>query len=252
MRELTMENALLIGLSRQVALQRELDVVANNVANIGTNGFKSRSSSFAEYLMPKASADAFEAPDRPLSYVIDSGTILSFENGPLERTGNPLDIAIGGKGVLAVQTAQGERYTRNGSLQLDSKGQLVTSDGYPVLGTGGALTFSPQETNIQIGKDGVISTSQGEKGKLKIMEVKDPDQLDNAGFNVFSSETPLAVAGKEVVVEAGTIERSNVRPVFEMSRLIEVNRAYATLATMMQRNDELRRSALEQLANVTN
>ena len=71
MRELTMENALLIGLSRQVALQRELDVVANNVANIGTNGFKSRSSSFAEFLMPVASADAFETPDRALSYVID-------------------------------------------------------------------------------------------------------------------------------------------------------------------------------------
>src|SRR6478736_3794882 len=131
-----MENSLLIGLSRQVALQRELDVVANNVANIGTNGFKSRTMRFSEYIMPKASGDAFPTADRPMSYVIDAGSGLNFANGPLERTGNPLDITIGGNGVLAVQTANGERYTRNGSLQLDSKGRLVTSDGYAVLGTG--------------------------------------------------------------------------------------------------------------------
>jgi flagellar basal-body rod protein FlgF len=114
------ENSLLIGLSRQVALQRELDVVANNVANIGTNGFKARSMRFSEFMMPKASADAFPAPDRALSYVIDAGSGLDFANGPLERTGSPLDVAVTGNGVLAVQTAKGERYTRNGSLQLDS------------------------------------------------------------------------------------------------------------------------------------
>ncbi len=247
-----MENALLIGLSRQMALQRELDVVANNVANIGTNGFKARSMRFSEFMMPKASADAFPAPDRGLSYVIDAGSGLDFANGPLERTGSPLDIAVTGNGVLAVQTAKGERYTRNGSLQLDSKGTLVTSDGYPVLGTGGPITFGPQESNIEIGKDGVVSSSQGEKGKLKLMQFTKADQLENDGFNVFNARSALAPASAEIRIESGTVERSNVKPVFEMSRLIEVNRAYATVASMMQRNDDLRRSAIERLASVTN
>jgi flagellar basal-body rod protein FlgF len=207
---------------------------------------------FSEYIMPKASADAFPTADRPMSYVIDAGSGLNFATGPLERTGNPLDITISGNGVLAVQTAKGERYTRNGSLQLDSKGRRVTSDGYAVLGKGGEISFSPQETNIEIGKDGTISTSQGEKGKLKIMTFKQPDQLENDGFNVFSARTALTAATAETKVESGTVERSNVSAVYEMSRLIEVNRAYATLASMMQRTDDLRRSAIERLASITN
>ena len=87
-----MENTLLIGLSRQVALARELDVIANNMANVNTNGFKARNSVFAEYLMPTASAEEFPLPDRALSYVIDAGTPIDFTTGALERTGNPLDI----------------------------------------------------------------------------------------------------------------------------------------------------------------
>ena len=99
-----MENALLIGLSRQVALGRELDVIANNMANVTTNGFKARSSRFREYLMPVASAESFPRPDRRLSYVIDAGTPLDIRSGAIEHTGNPLDVAIKGDAFLAVQT----------------------------------------------------------------------------------------------------------------------------------------------------
>lgn len=245
-----MENSLLIGLSRQVALQRELEVIANNVANIGTNGFKGRSLRFSEYLMPNASADAFPAVDQPLSYVVDAGTGVDFSNGPLEQTGRPLDVAVSGKAVFAVQTPAGERYTRNGSLQVNAKGVLVTSDGYPVLGTGGTFNFSEQETNIQIGKDGTVSSSQGEKGKLKLMTFKAPDQLKNEGFNLYSASQPLTPATAEVRVESGTVERSNVRPVYEMSRLIEVNRTYATVAAIIQQTDTLKRTAIDRLADV--
>ena len=122
-----MENALLIGLSRQMALGRELDVIANNMANVTTNGFKARSSRFREFLMPVASAESFPRPDRKLSYVIDAGTPLDTRSGPIEHTGNPLDIAIKGDAFLAVQTPQGERYTRNGALEINPQGQLVTS-----------------------------------------------------------------------------------------------------------------------------
>ncbi len=100
-----MENALLIGLSRQIALQRELDVVANNIANMNTTGFKADGSVFEEYLMPVARAEQFAAPDRRLSYVQDRATWHDFSQGPIQQTGNPLDVAIDGDGFLVVQTA---------------------------------------------------------------------------------------------------------------------------------------------------
>src|SRR4051812_26692409 len=129
-----MENALLIGLSRQMALGRELDVIANNVANVTTNGFKARQSRFREYLMPGASAASFQRGDRPLSFVADGGTALDASAGAIERTGNALDTAIKGPGFFAVQTQAGERYTRNGAFTINSQGQLVTSNGNAVLG----------------------------------------------------------------------------------------------------------------------
>jgi flagellar basal-body rod protein FlgF len=245
-----MENSLLVSLSRQVALQRELEVIANNVANSNTNGFKSRSLRFSEYLMPQASADAFPATDRPVSFTVDAGSGLDFSNGPLEQTGRTLDIAVSGNAVIAVQTASGERYTRNGSLQLDSRGILATSDGYPVVGSSGPITFSPQETDIQIGKDGTITTNQGEKGKIRLMTFTSADQLENVGANVYSAKSALRPATGEVKVEAGYIERSNVRPVYEMSRLIEVNRTYATVASIIQQTDALRRTAIDRLSDV--
>src|SRR3954454_13630457 len=90
--ESTMQNALFIGVSSQVALQRELDVIANNMANVSTTGFKGRNARFQEYLMPVASADSFQARDRRVSYVIDQGTPLDLAQGAIEQTGNPLHV----------------------------------------------------------------------------------------------------------------------------------------------------------------
>eukprot|EP01136_Pigoraptor_vietnamica_P028856 Opistho-1_new@86795 len=109
-----------------MALARELDVIANNVANVGTNGFKARSARFAEYVSPTARADTFQTQDRRLSYVIDKGTPIDLSLGAIERTGNPLDVAVQGDNYLVVQTPQGERYTRAGSLDINGRGQLVT------------------------------------------------------------------------------------------------------------------------------
>ena len=245
-----MENGILIGLSRQVALQRELDVIANNVANIGTAGFKARSLRFNEYLMDQAKFDAFEKPDQPLSYVIDRGSGLDMTSGTIEPTGNPLNAAIVGNGLFVVNTPQGERYTRNGSFVLDGSGRLVTSEGHAVMGDGGPITFGANETNIGIGADGTISTSAGEKGKLRIVGVADPAALQSDGSSLIKTDTPLPPAAATVRVQGGAVEHSNVRPVIEMSRLIEVNRAYANISGMLQRSDELRRTAIEKLAGL--
>ena len=136
-----MENTLLIGLSRQMTLERQMDVVANNVANVNTSGFKADKSLFEEYLKSGAHEDNFRGGDRRVSYVQDRGTFKDFSKGPSEQTKNPLDVAIDGAGFLVVQTPAGERYTRDGGLQINNQGQLVNASGYQVLGNKPVILF---------------------------------------------------------------------------------------------------------------
>jgi flagellar basal-body rod protein FlgF len=246
-----MQNALLVGLSRQIALGRELDVIANNVANVTTNGFKARSSRFADYVMPKASADAFQRRDRKLDYVIDAGTTLDTSKGSIEMTRNPLNVAIKDDGFFVVQTPAGERYTRNGSFQLDARGQLVNSDGFTAMGDNGPISFDRDETDLAIATDGTVSTQQQQHGRLRVVRFADPRQLTNEGTNTFSSTAQPQAAGATTQLEPGALERSNVRPVLEMTRLIEVNRAYASIASMVGRIDDLKRTAVSKLADVS-
>src|SRR6185437_11408288 len=123
--ESSMENATYVALSSQMALQRQMDVVANNLANASTPAFKGEEMLFSQYLVQPRGGS-------PLAFVEDSGTVRDLRQGPIAKTGNPLDLAIAGQGYFAVQTPLGARYTRNGHFQLDSQGQIVTSQGYPV------------------------------------------------------------------------------------------------------------------------
>ncbi|MDB5558714.1 MAG: flgF [Enterovirga sp.] len=244
-----MENALLVGLSRQMSLRRELDVVANNVANVSTNGFKAQSSRFESYIMPKASGDAFKRSDRALDYVIDKGTTLDTSTGAIEFTKNPLDVAIKGDAFFAVQTAGGERYTRNGAFSLDPQGRIVTSDGNLVLGDNGPITFDRTETDIAIAPDGTISSAQAQHGRIRLVRFADMRSLKAEGGNVFSASVPADPAGATSRLESGALERSNVNAVHEMTRLIEVNRAYASVAGMLGQMQELTRTAVSRLAD---
>src|ERR1700728_481079 len=181
--ELSMQNALLIGLSRQTMLERQLDVVSNNIANVNTSGFKADASLFEEYLMSGAHEDNFVGSDRRVSYVQDRGTFHDFSQGAAEQTKNPLDIAIDGGGVLVLQTAAGERYTRDGGLQLNGQGQLVTADGNPVLGTGGPIVFQSNDHDVNVTPDGTITVQEGNshtdslRGKLRLVGFADAQKL---------------------------------------------------------------------------
>ncbi len=243
-----MENTSLIGLSRQITLQRELDVIANNVANVTTNGFKRRSGLFSEHVMPVARADAPNRADRSLSFVIDRGTALDLSTGATERTGNPLDVAIRSDAFFVVQTPNGERFTRNGALSLSSTGDLVTSDGHPILTEQGPASFTAADHDIRIAQDGTVSTAQGNKGRLRQVTFANSQSLENIGGNLFASSAAPRPAGPQAMLETGAVERSNVSPVTEIARMIDVNRSYSALAQMLQRNDELRRSAISRLA----
>lgn len=243
-----MENAQLIGLSRQVALQRQMDVVANNIANINTTGFKSEQLLFEEYLMPVAKDKDFSFPDQQLSYTDDWTTIHDMSGGALVQTGNPLDVALDGKGFLVVNTPDGERWTKAGALQINAEGTLVNLDGNPVLSDGGEIKFSSSETDIMIGTDGSISTSAGSKGKLRIVEFADPQETAREGNNLYSGGSPIAATATRVV--QGAIEKSNVSGVGEMTEMIRVQRAYEGIAKLMQQQDDMRRSAIQRLGSL--
>ena len=243
-----MENAQLISLSRQIALQRQMDVVANNMANINTNGFKSESLLFQDYMMPVARDKTYTGGDSDLHYTEDWSTIHDMSTGAIEQTGNPLDVALEGEGLLSVQTPQGVRYLRNGTLQLDSKGTLVDLNGNAVLGTSGPISFDSSDTDITIAEDGTIATSNGTKGKLAIVEFADPQVLAREGDNYYSG--PAGTPAVHTQVMQGAIERSNVSGVTTMADMIRVERAYQTLANLMQRQDELRTTAVQKLGDL--
>ncbi len=245
-----MQNALFVGVSSQVALQRELDVIANNMANVSTNGFKARNTRFQEYLMPGASAGSFPKADRRVSYVIDQGTQLDLAQGPIEQTGNPLHVAVRGEAFLVVRTPNGDRYTRNGALETDPQGNLVTNDGYPVQGDGGPIQIGPQETGTTIGPDGTVSTNLGIRGRVRLVTFANPQALTNEGANLFSSTAAPVPAGLAGRLESGALERSNVKPVLEMTRLMDVNRTYTMVSGVISRMDELRGTAIRRLADV--
>ncbi|MCP8883510.1 flagellar basal-body rod protein FlgF [Devosia sp. XJ19-1] len=242
-----MENAQLIGLSRQIALQRQLDVVANNIANLNTTGFKAEQVLFEEYVMPLARDNDFPTLDQPLSYVQDWATIHDLSGGAVVQTGNELDVALNGEGFFAVQTAGGERWTKAGSFQLNNQGTLVDLSGNPVLGTGGPIQFAPEEVGITIATDGTVSSSQGPKGQLRIVEFANAQGLVREGANLFSGGEPQINANTRVM--QGHIERSNVSGVTEMAELIKVQRAYESAASLAQKQDELRRTAIQRLGD---
>jgi flagellar basal-body rod protein FlgF len=248
-----MENTVLVGLSRQIALRRELDVIANNLANLGTTGFKTESVLFEQHLSDAARTDHFTVPqDRPVRFVLDRETRTDLSQGAFTQTGSRLDVAIDGEGFFAIDTPQGERYTRAGGFALSPTGELITPAGHPVLGTAGPIVLDPNDTEITIARDGTISTREGERGRLRLVRFENPSQMIKQGDNLFAVNddvAPLPVEPRTTVLQ-GSIEKSNVHSVLEIGRMIEVTRAYTSLASLMSRTDELRRTAIERLADV--
>ena len=252
-----MENTLLVGLSRQMTLERQMDVVANNVANINTNGFKADRSLFEEYLRSPAHEDNFARSDRRVSFVQDRASFHDFAAGNTEQTKNPLDVSIDGGGFIAVQTPAGERYTRDGGLQINNLGQLVTAGGNPVMGTSGPIVFQPTDKQINIAADGNVTVLEGTgrtdsvRGKLRLVSFADAQKLVKDGNNLFSAGQGVAAQPDTTSrVRQGFIEKSNVNSVTEMSRMIEITRTYTQISALLQQQSDLHKSAIEKLADV--
>ncbi|HVP86306.1 MAG TPA: flagellar basal-body rod protein FlgF [Rhizomicrobium sp.] len=245
-----MDNTLLVSLSHQLAAYRSMDVIANNIANVSTPAFKKEGVKFEEYVAAMKPSET-ETGTQYVSFVVDKGTVRDLNEGRIERTGAPFDLAINGKGFFTVQTPAGERYTRDGHFQLDSDGNLVTSDGNKVMGEGGQITFSPDDGDIHIGADGTITGKQGQLGKVRVVAFDNEQSMLKEGASLYtSSETPKAA--DKASVQQGMLEASNVEPVVEISHMIEVTRAYQLTASMTQSQQDLMREAVSKLGDMPN
>ncbi len=240
------ENSILIGLSKQMALQRKIDVLANNMANVNTVGYKSDSVLFEEYLMPVARMTEMTGKDKILSYVNDTTMYRNYSEGPIKQTNEELDVAIKGDGWFVVQTPDGNKYTRNGHLKLNNEGRLVTTDGQMVLGEGGPITVGPDEHSIVISGDGTLSTNQGPKDQLRIVVFENNGKLEKEGDSLFSTEQ-VPTPARDFQIMQGMIENSNVQPVLQLTQLIQATREYVSMAQTLQQSQELRQSAIQQL-----
>jgi flagellar basal-body rod protein FlgF len=236
-----MDNPAYVALSRQAGLDRALQAVANNIANLSTAGFRRESVIFAEMLAG--------VPEAPGTLAMTAARVRRTDTGQggLRLTGGTLDLALEGPGFFRVATPAGERLTRAGAFALSPEGDLVTLDGHPVLDAGGAPVFVPPgAAKISIAADGTLDADGTPTGQIGIVEVADPASLVREGGLLFvPAEEPLPAAATRLV--QGALEEANVEPVVEMTRMIEIQRAYELGQGFLDREDDRIRAVIRSL-----
>lgn len=238
-----MENALYVSLSRQMVLQTQMDMVANNVANINTPGYREQSLLFKEYV---------EKPTgqvRPYSMVADYGQFTNNAPGTTQVTGAPLDVALQGPGFFTISTPNGLRYSRGGDFSMNAAGELITPSGDKVASAGGSPITIPAGTReIKIDERGTVSTENGIVGQLGIVEFGNTDQLVREGSGLYvapGNAQPTPATNTRTM--QGMLEGSNVQGVTEMTRMISILRDYQSLQKLIQNEHDLERTAIQRL-----
>ncbi|WP_421787299.1 flagellar basal-body rod protein FlgF [Hyphobacterium sp.] len=241
-----MDNALMIGLSRQLTLRREMEITANNIANANTPGFHVET-----LLMRSQNADTARAQDGPqqLQYVDAWGVGRDFREGPLDFTGRPLDVALEGDGFFQIEGADGEAlYTRDGRFRLDSEGRLSSADGAPVLDDLGApILIEAALGEVMITEDGALVQNNAEIARLGVYRFDDLALLEKSGNGRYAAGEAQADIAADATVRQGYVETSNVQPILELTRMIETMRAYESVSRFLSQGEEANRKAIERL-----
>ena len=236
-----MENPSYVALSRQMTLRRQLDVISNNVANMNTTGFKQQRMLFTEFL---------ERPGmhEQVSFVQDRAVVRDLTVGGLTQTGNPLDVALTGHGYFTVDTVNGPRYSRAGNFRLNDQRQVVDGGGLPVLSDNGQPITIPDGTrDIKITGDGTVATELGPVAKLNIVTFKNEQLMTEVGSGLYVSDEEPQPAPADTKVAQGMLENSNVKPVVEMTAMIEIQRQYQSTQRLIDTEHERMRSAILKL-----
>ncbi len=247
-----MDNTSYIAVSRATGLFRQMETVANNLANMNTSGYKADHMMFRDFIVK---APGGESPWRErLAYVQDVAEWRDTSQGPVTMTQNPLDLALDAEGYFVVETPQGERYTRDGRFALDSTGQLVTQEGHPVLADGGQpVIFAPDETNITVAGDGTISTDNGTVAQLQVVRFENPQAMQKVGDNLLTADPgqqPELVITPRIT--QGAVEGSNVQPVLEINRMIETQRSYDMVNGLMDKEQKRQSNVMTVAAPLQN
>lgn len=233
-----MDNSGYIALTRQVGLLKEMQLVANNIANMSTSGYRSEATVFSEFVRK------IPAAGKSISMTDSNGKVTDMSQGTMTQTGGALDLAIEGDGFFMVETAQGNRLTRGGSFSRNENSELVNYDGLRVLDAGGAPIFVPPDADpLAISQDGTISSGENALGQIGVFVVDNPGTLVREGNTLYAFEVPPPVAEEPRVLQ-GFVEGSNVNAILEITRMIEVQRAYEISQSFLEGEDERIRNVL--------
>lgn len=237
-----MENSVYVGLSKQVVLKENMDIIAQNVANVNTPGYRAQNMVFSEYIEDPR----FMKED--IAMVLDYGQYQKTDPGNIKVTENPLDIALVGNGFLGIQTPGGIQYTRAGNMILDANGVLRNARGMAVASEGGGEIVIPRDAKeITIDKKGIISTENGQIDQLMVREFNNYQEINPEGNGLYST-IEAGIPADGTVVLQGKLEGSNVQAVIEMTRMIDVLREYQAVQNMMKSEHERLRSSAQRLA----
>jgi len=239
-----MENQLYIGLSRQMALRRQLDVVANNIANMNTAGFRGERTLFETAMEPGG-----RKPTDRIAFTIDRSTYTDLRPGSFSETGNPYDVALDGDGFLSVQTPDGVRYTRDGRMRRDADGQLVNANGFPVLDDGRRpITIQSEYSTVTVASDGLVSANGDVVARLGLTRFDNPQALTQTGdllFEAGADQEPRPAPDTRLI--QGKVEQSNVQGIAEVSRMMDLTRDYQAVTKMVDDGQDLLRTAINRL-----
>lgn len=234
-----MEASGYVTLSRLSGLRREMDVIANNIANLGTQGFKAQGAVFSEFVAPVQGGPS-------LSIARATAWDMDMTDGGMTQTGGTFDLAIQGAGFFRIESEDGPRLTRAGAFAPSPEGELVTMDGKRLLDAGGAPVFVPTNASrIAIAGDGTVSADGVPVAQIGLWQPVDPLTLAYAGGTLMSAEEVEPATG--ATLHQGFLEESNVQPVSEIARMIAVQRAYEQGQRLLESEDERLRNLIQTL-----
>lgn len=233
-----MDSTSFVTLNRQAGLLKEMETVAHNIANMATNGYRRESVIFSEFVVNTGRNDA------SISMAHANARSSDMSQGALVQTNGTFDFAIEGPGFFLVATPEGDRLTRAGSFTPSAEGNLVAPDGALLLDAGGAPVFVPADANrVSLGADGTLSADGNPLAQIGLWEPADPNAITRAkGVRFDPGDAPIPTGEAKIV--QGFVERSNVDPVSELTRMIEIQRAYELGRTFLDREDERVRGAI--------
>lgn len=246
-----MDSGLYAACTALMARTDALDTIANNLANSSTGGYRARHTTFSSVLAGSGQHLGSMLNTATNSYGLLGGSRLDMQAGSLEHTGNDLDAGIDGPGFFVVQTARGVAYTRSGSFQVSTNGQIVTATGDAVLGEGGPITL-PRGAAVTISSDGTLSANGTIAGKLKVVQFSATADPQSLGGSYYTAPPKDVVASPTSQVRQGVLEGSNVNPIAGVIELINAQRATEGMRHALSMIDsDMDKTAAQDLPRVT-